>query len=118
MSRDRGEPHDHVDRAAGAIKTDSADALHERGVRFHETIVGASGNAFFLDTIRRLNRVRRLLSYRSMLDRKRYRAQCEEHLAILDSLARRDQDEAADRLRAHLAHTIENLARIRPILSR
>ena len=103
---------------AGAIETDSADALHERGVRFHETIVGASGNPFFLDTIRRLNRVRRLLSYRSMLDRKRYRAQCEEHLAILDSLARRDQEEAAGRLRAHLAHTIEYLAQIRPILSR
>ena len=33
MPRDRGEPHDHVDRAAGAIETDSADALHERGVR-------------------------------------------------------------------------------------
>ena len=101
----------------GAIETDSADALHERGVRFHETIVGASGNPFFLDTIRRLNRIRRLLSYRSMLDRKRYRAQCEEHLAILDSLARRDQDEAAARLRSHLSHTIDNLARIRPLLS-
>lgn len=102
---------------AGAIETDSADELHERGVRFHETIVGASGNPFFLDTIRRLNRIRRLLSYRSMLDRQRYRAQCEEHLAILDSLSRRDQPEAAERLRAHLLHTIENLARIRPLLA-
>ena len=101
----------------GAIETESADALHERGVRFHETIIGASGNPFFLDTIRRLNRVRRLLSYRSMLNRERYRTQCEEHLAILDSLARRDQTEAADRLRTHLLHTIENLARIRPVLS-
>ena len=103
---------------AGAIDTDSADALHERGVRFHETIVGASGNPFFIDAIRRLNRIRRLLSYRSMLDRGRYRAQCEEHLAILDSLARRDQEEAAARLRSHLGHTIDNLARIRPLLSR
>jgi DNA-binding GntR family transcriptional regulator len=102
----------------GAIETDSADALHERGVRFHETIVGASGNPFFLDTIRRLNRIRRLLSYRSMLDRERYREQCEEHLAILDSLARHDQDEAAERLRQHLSHTIDNLARIRPLLAR
>lgn len=102
----------------GAIETDSADALHERGVRFHETIIGASGNPFFLDTIRRLNRIRRLLSYRSMLDRKRYRVQCEEHLAILDLLARHDQDEAAERLRQHLSHTIDNLARIRPLLSR
>ena len=32
----------------GAIETDSADALHERGVRFHEAIIGASGNPFFL----------------------------------------------------------------------
>lgn len=49
-----------------------------------------------------------------MLDRKRYRAQCEEPL---DSLARRDQDEAAARLRSYLSHTIDNLARIRPLLS-
>lgn len=31
---------------AGAIETDSADMLHERGVRFHEAIIGASGNPF------------------------------------------------------------------------
>jgi DNA-binding GntR family transcriptional regulator len=103
---------------AGAIETDSADALHERGVRFHETIVAGSGNPFFLDTIRRINRVRRLLSYRSMLDRKRYRQQCEEHLAILDSLAGGRQREAAERLRLHLSHTIDNLTVIRPLLSR
>lgn len=103
---------------AGAIETDSADALHERGVRFHETIVAGSGNPFFLDTIRRINRIRRLLSYRSMLDRKRYRQQCEEHLSILDSLTRGNQTEAAERLRLHLSHTIENLNVIRPLLSR
>jgi DNA-binding GntR family transcriptional regulator len=103
---------------AGAIDTDSADALHERGVRFHETIVGGSGNPFFLDTIRRINRVRRLLSYRSMLDRKRYRQQCEEHLAIFDSLARGQQAEAAELLRLHLSHTIDNLSGIRSLLSK
>lgn len=103
---------------AGAIETDSADTLHERGVRFHETIVAGSGNPFFLDTIRRINRIRRLLSYRSMLDRKRYRQQCEEHLAILDSLAGGRQAEAAERLRLHLSHTIDNLGGIRPLLRR
>ncbi|MGO4668790.1 GntR family transcriptional regulator [Bosea sp. 2RAB26] len=101
----------------GAIETDSADALHERGVRFHEAIVAGSGNPFFLETIRRINRIRRLLSYRSMLDRKRYRRQCEEHLAILDSLAAGRQEEAAERLRQHLGHTIENLSSIRPLLA-
>jgi len=103
---------------AGAIESDSADTLHERGVRFHETIVAGSGNPFFLDTIRRINRIRRLLSYRSMLDRQRYRQQCEEHLAILDSLSAGRQSEAADRLRLHLTHTIDNLSSIRSLLSR
>lgn len=101
---------------AGAIETDSADALHERGVRFHEAIIGASGNPFFLEAVRRINRVRRLLSYRSMVDRQRYRQQCEEHLEILDLLERRRNEEASQALRRHLQHTIGNLQKIRPIL--
>jgi DNA-binding GntR family transcriptional regulator len=100
----------------GAIETDSADALHERGVRFHEAIIGASGNPFFLEAVRRINRVRRLLSYRSMVDRKRYRQQCEEHLQILDLLERERNEEASQALRRHLEHTIGNLQEIRPIL--
>ena len=102
--------------SGGAIETDSADALHERGVRFHEAIVGASGNPFFLEAVRRINRVRRLLSYRSMVDRKRYRQQCEEHLQILDLLERERNAEASQALRRHLEHTIGNLQEIRPIL--
>ena len=100
----------------GAIETDSPDALHERGVRFHEAIIGASGNPFFLEAVRRINRVRRLLSYRSMVDRKRYRQQCEEHLLILDLLERKRNEEASQALRRHLEHTIGNLQAIRPIL--
>ncbi|WP_204985754.1 GntR family transcriptional regulator [Microvirga pakistanensis] len=100
----------------GAIETDSADALHERGVRFHEAIIGASGNPFFLEAVRRINRVRRLLSYRSMVDRKRYRKQCEEHLQILDLLERERNEDASQALRRHLEHTIGNLQEIRPIL--
>jgi DNA-binding GntR family transcriptional regulator len=101
---------------AGAIETDSADALHERGVRFHEAIVGASGNPFFLETVRRINRVRRLLSYRSMIDRKRYRQQCEEHLKILDLLEAGENDKASLALRRHLEHTVQNLQEIRAVL--
>jgi DNA-binding GntR family transcriptional regulator len=101
---------------AGAIETDSADALHERGVRFHEAIIGASSNPFFLEAVRRINRVRRLLSYRSMVDRKRYRQQCEEHLQILDLLEQNRNEEASQALRRHLEHTIGNLKAIRPIL--
>ncbi len=101
---------------AGAIATDSADALHERGVRFHETIVGASRNPFFLATIQRINRVRRLLSYRSMLDRTRYPQHCREHLKILDLIERERNEEAAAALRCHLEGTMRNLRKIKALL--
>jgi DNA-binding GntR family transcriptional regulator len=101
---------------AGAIETDSADALHERGVSFHEAIIGASGNPFFLETVRRINRVRRLLSYRSMIDRRRYRQQCVEHLQILDLLEADRNEEASLALRRHLEHTVANLKDIRTVL--
>jgi len=101
---------------AGGIDSESADALHERGVNFHETIVAASGNPFFTDTIRRINRVRRLLAYRSMQDRGRYRQHCRQHLQILDLLERGRNDEAADALRVHLEVTLANYARLRALL--
>ena len=101
----------------GGIATDTADQLHERGVRFHESLVEASGNPFFIDTIKRVNRVRRLLSYRSMQDRSRYRQHCDQHLAILDLLERERNEDAAAALSEHLRSTLDNLARIRGILT-
>ena len=85
-------------------------------MRFHEAIIGASGNPFLLEAVRRINRVRRLLSYRSMIDRKRYRQQCEQHLRILGYLEQDRNEEASRMLRRHLEHTIGNLQEIRPIL--
>jgi DNA-binding GntR family transcriptional regulator len=101
----------------GGIETDSADALHERGVRFHESLVEASGNAFFIDTIRRVNRVRRLLSYRSMQNRKRYKEHCEQHLHLLDLLERERNQEASEAMREHLIITLRNHAQIRELLN-
>lgn len=101
----------------GGIRTDTAAQIHERGVRFHEALVEGSGNPFFIDSIRRVNRVRRLLSYRSIQDRKRFRQHCEQHLAILDLLERGRNAEAADALRAHLADTLKNMKKIVKILA-
>lgn len=100
----------------GGIETDTADQLHERGVRFHEALVEASGNAFFIDAIRRVNRVRRLLSYRSMRDRARYAAHARQHLHILSLLESERNEEAAQAMRAHLEHTLAALARISEVL--
>ncbi|WP_042877510.1 GntR family transcriptional regulator [Cupriavidus necator] len=100
----------------GGIETDTADQLHDRGVRFHESLVEASGNSFFIDTIRRVNRVRRLLSYRSMRDRERYPEHAKQHLHVLDLLERERNAEASHAMREHLEHTLAALAQISRLL--
>ena len=94
----------------GGIETDTADQLHDRGVRFHESLVEASGNAFFIDTIKRVNRVRRLLSYRSMQHREHYTVHCKQHLYVLDLLERERNEETSFALREHLQHTLDALS--------
>jgi DNA-binding GntR family transcriptional regulator len=101
---------------AGGIETDTADQLHDRGVRFHEALIEASGNSFFIDTIKRVNRVRRLLSYRSMQHRERYAEHCRQHLHVLDLLKSERNEEASEALRQHLLHTLDALSRISEIL--
>lgn len=100
----------------GGIETDTPDQLHERGVRFHESLIEASGNPFFIDTIRRVNRVRRLISYRSMQDRQRYKEHCKQHLHLLDLLEAGRNQEAADTMRDHLSRTLKNHQKIRNLL--
>ena len=113
LAQCRATEHQLLD---GGIMTASADALHDRGVRFHESLVEASGNAFFIDAIRRVNRVRRLLSYRSMRQRERYPEHCRQHLHLLDLVEAQRNAEAAAFLREHLDHTMQSLSRIENIL--
>ena len=101
----------------GGIEIDTPDQLHERGVRFHESLVEASGNPFFIDTIRRVNRVRRLISYRSMQDRQRYTEHCQQHLQVLDLIAKGKRVDAAEMMRKHLQRTLENHQKIRRLLN-
>ncbi|QNB09481.1 GntR family transcriptional regulator [Herbaspirillum frisingense] len=101
---------------AGGIETATADELHDRGVRFHESLVEASGNAFFIDTIKRVNRVRRLLSYRSMRQRDRYPEHCRQHLHVLDLLVKERNDEASEFMKEHLQYTLSSISKIEDIL--
>jgi len=100
----------------GGIETSTADQLHARGVRFHEALVQACGNPFFIDAITRINQVRRLLSYRSMRHRARYQEHCEQHLEILALLEANRVVQASRALRAHLQSTLKNLSDIRDVL--
>lgn len=123
------EPGYHMDRdvlercratemrlLAGGVDTDTPDQLHERGVRFHEAVVEGSGNPFFIDTIRRVNRVRRLLAYRAMKDRKRYKQHCRQHLEVLNLIEQGSNEEAAAMMREHLETTLRNYSKITDIL--
>jgi len=87
---------------AGDMFTLSRAQLFEINSTFHEMIVAWSGNSFFLDALKRVNRLRRLVEYRVTLDRGRLKRQCEEHLSIIEQLESGDYAAAADFLRAHI----------------
>lgn len=80
----------------------SRSQLFQVNSQFHEMIVACSHNEFFLDAVKRMNRLRRLMEYRLAVDRSRLTGQCREHLAILDRLESGDRAEAAEYLRAHI----------------
>lgn len=101
---------------AGGIATMSHEELYQRGVRFHEVIVGASGNPFYLDALKRINSIRRLLAYRSTANRDRYSEQAQDHLAILSLLEAGRNEEASQLLKTHMGRVIHNLDTIRPLL--
>jgi DNA-binding GntR family transcriptional regulator len=81
--------------------------LFEINAGFHETLVAWSGNRFFLDAIRRVNRLRRLIEFRATADRSRLDQQCREHLALLDLIERGDMLLAADFLRRHIGQALD-----------
>lgn len=100
----------------GGIETMSAEALFARGVRFHECLVSGGQNPFFLETIRRVNRIRRLLTETATRDRRRFRQHCLEHLELLDLLEQERNEEASVVLRHHLENVEKSYDQIRDIL--
>lgn len=86
-----------------------ADVLYEKNLDFHETVVAASGNIFFLESLRSINRLRRLFAYKTMRRRIGFYRQHLEHLQILDLLEQKRNKEASEALRAHLIGVVERL---------
>lgn len=71
--------------------------------RFHETLARWSGNRFMLQTMRRLNQLRKLVEYRAVAGAPELRArQAGEHLHILEAIGHGDCAGAAELLRRHL----------------
>ena len=76
--------------------------LFKVNTELHETIVACSGNEFFLDALKRVNRLRRLIEYRVTVDRSRLNRQCREHLKLLDLLEAGNVEQASAFLRKHI----------------
>lgn len=87
---------------AGKLERLSRAKLFQINSEFHEMIVSCCHNEFFVDAIKRVNRLRRLIEYHATIDRSRLRQQCQEHLEILDRLEGGDLPSAAAFLRVHI----------------
>jgi DNA-binding GntR family transcriptional regulator len=86
----------------GGHETMTATERFESNARFHEAITLWSGNRFALQTMRRLDQMRRLAEYRQARQELPKRELAREHLQILDAIASGDALEAANLMRLHL----------------
>ena len=91
----------------GDIERLPAERLLSAGTEFHEALIKLSRNPFYVQALERVDRLRRLIDYRSMIDRQRYYSQCSEHLAILDLVERGENVEASHLMRRHLSGALE-----------
>ncbi|OAJ57143.1 GntR family transcriptional regulator [Paraburkholderia ginsengiterrae] len=88
--------------AEGGYLSMNSVELFEANSEFHETIAKWSGNRFIAQSVRRMDRLRRLVEYRQARARKPRQEQALEHLAILDAIAQHDLLRAAALLRDHI----------------
>ncbi|OAJ61396.1 GntR family transcriptional regulator [Paraburkholderia ginsengiterrae] len=88
--------------AEGGYLSMNSVELFEAISEFHETIAKWSGNRFIAQSVRRMDRLRRLVEYRQARARKPRQEQALEHLAILDAIAQHDLLRAAALLRDHI----------------
>jgi DNA-binding GntR family transcriptional regulator len=91
----------------GGILQYSRMELFEIGSSFHEAIIAGAHNPFYRDALQRVNRLRRLLEYRSKLDRARLVSECRDHLKLLRLIDSGDRKRAAKFLHQHLADSLE-----------
>jgi len=80
----------------------SAAEMFNAGVLFHETIVGMANNIFLLNSLKKVNRLRRLIEYNVHRQRTIPKRECEEHLVLLDLIESNKLKESAAFLNEHI----------------
>lgn len=79
------------------------ERLMALGTLFHEELIKFSGNPFFHQSLMRVNQMRRLMEYRSRVDRRRLFTQCKQHLELIALLEAGELIDASYMMRQHLA---------------
>jgi DNA-binding GntR family transcriptional regulator len=72
------------------------------GCDFHEELVRGADNVFFVESLKRVNAIRRLFAYRTLDDHDYIRRHIGEHLRLLDMIKESRTSDAASYLRRHL----------------
>jgi DNA-binding GntR family transcriptional regulator len=86
----------------GEVDTVSPAQIFDANTRLHETIASCAGNTFIVDSLRRINRIRRLMEYRKAVDRQQALRRCQEHLVLIDLLLEHKFEQAAEMMKTHL----------------
>lgn len=81
---------------------ENRSVIFSTNIEFHEMLMQCANNTFFLDAVRRINRIRRLLEYHITQNRARLPQQSREHLQILDLIEAHDMQAAAALLYSHI----------------
>jgi DNA-binding GntR family transcriptional regulator len=87
----------------GLIWDVSKSDLFDMNARLHEAVIECSQNRFFIDGLKRIDKLRRLIEYKQSLDRKYAIVRCQEHVQLIDLLLSDKRQEASDFMRRHLA---------------
>lgn len=87
----------------GAIYDVNDVTLFELNTGLHQAIAACSRNTFFIDSLKRIDRLRRLIDYKQMLDRDTAKGRCEEHVHMVDLLFDGRREEASTFMHRHLA---------------
>jgi DNA-binding GntR family transcriptional regulator len=86
----------------GELERMSLGEVFQSGCEFHEEIMRGSSNPFFVETLKRVNSIRRLFAYRTFADRPGMRRHVQDHLRLLDLLEAGRHAEAAKLMVRHL----------------
>jgi len=108
---DRRVLDDHKRVQEGMLRNSIENTLQERllinGAEFHEDLIRMSGNPYFLTALQRVNRMRRLMEYRTEIDLERLSVQCSEHLEMIALLEKGEVVEASYFMRRHLSGALQ-----------